>query len=124
MAASELVLEKARRLLSTGQVQIMAADQDRVTARVAGDSGGLYQVRWDRGAWSCTCANYGTCSHRLAVANCTMRPPAQSPLEGRLPRRDQPRPKSPTPSRSGGASAGSQSSTRKERRHGAVQVKS
>jgi uncharacterized Zn finger protein len=67
------VVDKARRLLATDRVQVMSADENRVVARVAGDHG-VYDVAWDRGAWNCTCRNFGVCSHRLAVSACTMRP--------------------------------------------------
>jgi uncharacterized Zn finger protein len=70
---AENVTEKAHRLLASDRVQIMTADENRVIARVAGDHG-VYDVEWNRGAWSCTCRNYGTCSHRVAVGLVAMTP--------------------------------------------------
>jgi uncharacterized Zn finger protein len=71
MSAREPMLDKARRLLAEDRVQVIFATEDRVTARVRGDSG-IHDVAWDLGTWDCTCAAYGTCSHRLAVKLCTM----------------------------------------------------
>ncbi len=67
----ESVDAKARRLLSTDCVQILYADESTVAARVRGDTG-VYDVQWERGDWSCTCANLGACSHWLAVKLVTL----------------------------------------------------
>jgi len=71
MTTRESVLDKARRLLAEDRVQVLFATEHRVTARVRGD-GGVRDVSWDHGTWDCTCAAYGTCSHRLAVKLVTM----------------------------------------------------
>jgi hypothetical protein len=67
--------EKPGRLLSSGAVQIIFATDQFDQSRVRGDSGPIYDVRWSRLAgWDCTCAAYGECTHRKAVAQVTMRP--------------------------------------------------
>jgi uncharacterized Zn finger protein len=72
--------EKPGRLLTTGAVQIMFCTEGVVTARVRGDSGPIYDVRWSRMAgWDCTCAAYRSCTHIEAVAQVTTRPISQHP---------------------------------------------
>jgi uncharacterized Zn finger protein len=67
----ETVDGKARRLLALGAVTVVMASVDRTVAHVRGDSG-VYDVEWDRDrGWSCTCPNFGDCSHRRAVRLCT-----------------------------------------------------
>ncbi len=63
----ETVDQKAQRLLATGCVTVVFASVVRTVAHVRGDSG-IRDVEWNRdGGWSCTCPNYGDCSHRRAV---------------------------------------------------------
>jgi uncharacterized Zn finger protein len=67
--------EKPGRLLTTGAVQITFATDQIVSARVRGDSGPIYDVRWSRMAgWDCTCPAYRSCTHIEAVAQVTTRP--------------------------------------------------
>jgi hypothetical protein len=71
--------EKPGRLLSSGCVQIIFATDELVQARVRGDSGPIWDVRWSRlDGWDCTCPAYGECTHRKAVAQVTMRPVARA----------------------------------------------
>jgi len=64
---------KARRLVAADQVQVLFADEHRIVARVRGDHG-IYDLEWDRGDWSCTCAARGACSHIEAVHLVTLQP--------------------------------------------------
>jgi uncharacterized Zn finger protein len=76
--------EKPARLLSTGAVQITFATDQIIAARVRGDSGPIYDVRWSRMAgWDCTCAAYRSCTHIAAVAQVTTRPISQHPITER-----------------------------------------
>jgi uncharacterized Zn finger protein len=70
--------DKAARLLSTGSVSVLTADQTMVVAAVHGDSGTTYQVSWTReSGWRCGCPapiyGYRECAHILAVEGCTGR---------------------------------------------------
>lgn len=57
---------KVPRLLADGQVYIKWCTPEVVVGVVRGD-GGVYDVRLDRGRWSCPCAARATCSHLRAV---------------------------------------------------------
>ena len=70
---TETIDAKAARLLAEGRVQVVWATDGLVQGKVRGDSG-VHDVRWTRtGGWNCSCAAYGECSHRLAIAAVTMR---------------------------------------------------
>ena len=57
---------KVARLLADGRVFIRWSTPEIVSAVVRGDSG-IYDVRLDRGRWSCPCKATVTCSHMQAV---------------------------------------------------------
>jgi len=57
---------KANRLLTDNRVFIKWATPEHVCAVVRGH-GGIYDVRLDRGRWSCPCPARVTCSHLRAV---------------------------------------------------------
>jgi hypothetical protein len=67
---TETIDAKACRLLTTGNVHLVAVAPERVVARVFGDSA-VYDVNLADGRWSCTfpASNaHRECSHRLAVS--------------------------------------------------------
>jgi len=57
---------KVARLLADGRVFIRWSTPEIVSAVVRGDAG-IYDVRLDRGRWSCPCPARVTCSHLKAV---------------------------------------------------------
>jgi len=62
----ETKTEKAKRLLTTGCVLVEFADEEKIMAKVAGDTSG-YQV-WIKDEPRCSCPNrQGDCSHIEAV---------------------------------------------------------
>ena len=68
---------KARRYLAEGRLQIQQVHGDIVQARVLGDEGDVYNVRWDqeRRRWICPCPAFGPrCSHVLALARVVRKP--------------------------------------------------
>ena len=68
---------KARRYLAEGRVEIQRVDAVTVQARVLGDEGDIYSVRWDqeRHRWNCPCPAFGPrCSHVLAVGRVVRKP--------------------------------------------------
>lgn len=67
MSPRENVDVKARRLLTEGRVIVTAVDGRRVRAVVRGDSGSVYEVLHEHGAWICPCLSRGVCSHVQAV---------------------------------------------------------
>ena len=67
---------KANRLLADGRVFIRWSTPEIVSAVVRGN-GGIYDVRLDRGRWSCPCPARTTCSHLKAVWRVTV------PTEGK-----------------------------------------
>ena len=69
-AHHETLDDKAARLLTSGCVLVIAAIEDRIVARVRGDSG-VYDVEWRHGTWTCTCPFHGDCAHRRAVRQVT-----------------------------------------------------
>ena len=65
IAVTTATEEKPGRLLTTGAVQITFATEHIVSARVRGDSGPIYDVRWSRMAgWDCTCPLTAPHTHR------------------------------------------------------------
>ncbi len=64
--ARETLAEKAARLLADGRVHVVYAARHQVRALVEGSTG-RYQVRYETGAWSCSCDNPRRCSHWTAV---------------------------------------------------------
>jgi len=62
---------KANRLLTDGRVFIRWSTPEIVSAVVRGDAG-IYDVRLDRGHWSCPCPARVTCSHMTAVMRVTL----------------------------------------------------
>lgn len=74
------ISEKADRLLTTSAVQVVAAGETSVTARVRSDHHGLVAVTWScLDGWHCTCPAFGRCSHVEAVAAVTTRSPRSQP---------------------------------------------
>jgi uncharacterized Zn finger protein len=68
---------KARRYLAEGRVEIQRVDGATVQARVLGDEGDVYTVRWDpeRDSWNCPCPAFGPrCGHVLALARVVRKP--------------------------------------------------
>ena len=65
---------KARRFLIDGRVAVRFVQESRVEADVAGETG-TWHVSFSRGAWRCDCPSRRRCSHLLAVASVTTRPP-------------------------------------------------
>jgi uncharacterized Zn finger protein len=57
---------KVARLLADGRVFIRWSTPEHVSAVVRGDAG-IYDVRLDRGRWTCPCQARATCSHMRAV---------------------------------------------------------
>ena len=62
---------KVARLLIDGRVFIKWSTPEIVSAVVRGNSG-IYDVRLDRGRWSCPCPARVTCSHLRAVMRVTV----------------------------------------------------
>jgi len=63
---SHLVTQKAHRLLTKGHVQVEFADEEKIMAKVVGDTS-EYQV-WAKGEeYRCQCPSRGECSHIEAV---------------------------------------------------------
>jgi len=62
---------KANRLLADGRVFVRWSTPEVVAAVVRGD-GGVYDVRLDRGHWTCPCEARVTCSHMTAVMRVTV----------------------------------------------------
>jgi hypothetical protein len=63
---------KARRLLSEGRIRIVAADRHEIRALAWGDSGEQYDVVYEPGGWTCSCAAFGPCSHKLGAMLITL----------------------------------------------------
>jgi hypothetical protein len=62
---------KVARLLADGKVFVRWSTPEVVAAVVRGDAG-IYEVRLDRGHWSCPCPARATCSHLRAVWRVTV----------------------------------------------------
>ena len=74
--------QKPARLLTTGAVQIMWATDGVISARVRGDSGGIYDIRSTRLAgWSCSCPAFRRCTHIEAVSQVTTRSVSKHQLQ-------------------------------------------
>ena len=58
---------KARRLLGEGRLTVRSAGPEGVRASCRGDSGQLYRVGYQPGAWHCDCPALGRCSHLQAL---------------------------------------------------------
>ena len=69
---------KAGRLLADGRVFIRWSTPELVAAVVRGDTG-IYDVRLERGRWSCPCPARQTCSHLEAVMRVTVPEVAPTP---------------------------------------------
>lgn len=65
---------KGLRLLGEARLHIRLADARRVLAWVRGDSGEVYDVGYENGAWFCSCPAFGPCSHLIALMRVTVRP--------------------------------------------------
>jgi uncharacterized Zn finger protein len=64
---SERVEDRARALLTAGNVHVTRRLGREVAARVQGREG-VYEVRCDgKGTWSCNCPARKTCAHLVAV---------------------------------------------------------
>ena len=57
---------KARRYLAEARLIVTAVNEHQVTAICRG-GGALYELRFGRGGWSCTCPAKTTCSHLIAL---------------------------------------------------------
>ena len=66
--------DKARRLLTEGRVTVRTITADMIVASVRGDSALVYETRWDRGGWTCTCDARSRCSHVQALMLVTLEP--------------------------------------------------
>jgi uncharacterized Zn finger protein len=63
---------RGRRLLAEGRLTILEARQGFVVALCKGDSGEIYEVRFDRDRWTCTpCPARTQCAHMYAAQLCT-----------------------------------------------------
>ena len=62
---------KVARLLIDGRVFIRWSTPE-IVAAVVRSNGGIYDVRLDRGRWTCPCAARTTCSHLKAVWRVTV----------------------------------------------------
>ncbi len=81
----ETLEDKGQRLLSTGAVMVLFADELHIVARVRGDAG-VYDTEWSRwSGWSCTCPNLHRCSHQAAVASVTTKPLLHAVVGGGAP---------------------------------------
>jgi uncharacterized Zn finger protein len=68
---AETLEAKTDRLLTEGKVHIRWSTPEVVAAVVRGDTS-VYDVRLDRGRWSCPCPAKTTCSHLKAVMRVTV----------------------------------------------------
>ena len=75
MTATLELIDKARRLLIEGRLNITLRDGDVIRATCRGDSGELYNLGYNpamRG-WDCSCAARSTCAHLRALMLVTVR---------------------------------------------------
>lgn len=81
---SEDVLEKAVRLLTDGNLDVVyrvkRLNEDVVRALCFGDSGVEHRLVREKGVTTCSCPAAGICSHMLALSLVTGNPP--EPTEG------------------------------------------
>ena len=76
MTATLERIDKARRLLIEGRLNIVRRDVDNIWAECRGDSGEVYTCGYDdynRRDWYCTCPAKGTCAHIKALMLVTVR---------------------------------------------------
>jgi hypothetical protein len=64
---SEMIVEKAARLLVEGRLTVLRANPSEIAARCDGDHGS-YVLGWRRDSyWSCSCPALRPCSHVAAL---------------------------------------------------------
>lgn len=76
MTATLERIDKARRLLIEGRLNIVRRDCDNIWAECRGDSGEVYTVGYDdsnRRDWYCSCPAKTTCAHIKALQLVTVR---------------------------------------------------
>lgn len=79
MTATLERIDKARRLLIEGRLNVVSRGGDVILAKCRGDSGEVYDLGYDwhqsagRVGWFCTCPAKGTCAHIKALMLVTVR---------------------------------------------------